>query len=687
MPPRAKKAAASVPPATAALPLDSCVIAFSGKFTGYRQSALEDKAAALGAQPVKSVTANTTHLVTTQADYDKKCTKVWQAKDRGGVFIVSLDWLLNSEQSNAQQSEAQYLFDASQNGTNNSNNPVAAPTNPAPTQPAPAQSNPSKKRQASPIAISSSPAPTAKKTKLETVAQNGKAAVVGKEQIAKSWDVQVPVDEGFPLAGYGVHVDDDSVIWDASLNQTNAGANNNKFYRIQVLVSSGDAKTWTRWGRVGERGLSKILGNGSLADSKKQFEKKFKEKSGMLWENRANDPLPGKYVFLEKSYQPDTDSEDEKPADGKEDTRAGPPPCSLEPDVQKLMELIFNQRFFAAAMTEMNYDLNKLPLGKLSKATIMRGFQTLKDLSDRIDNPAAAVGNSMSAEDLSNRYYSLIPHSFGRNRPPIINSQDMVKREIELLETLADMKDATNILKAEIDERNSLHPLDRQYRGLGMEEMTVLDPSGAEFKSLEEYLVNTRGHTHAVNYSVENIFRIERRGEKDRFIADKISDRRLLWHGSRATNFGGILSQGLRIAPPEAPATGYMFDKGIYLADMSSKSINYCIPSISDGTALLLLCEAELGDPMQELTNAEYNAASHAKAKGLWSTFGKGMTGPPKWKDAACVHPSMKGIKMPDTSQDRPGPTGVPGAYLMYNEYIAYDISQVRLRYLFRVKV
>lgn len=30
-------------------------------------------------------------------------------------------------------------------------------------------------------------------------------------------------------------------------------------------------------------------------------------------------------------------------------------------------------------------------------------------------------------------------------------------------------------------------------------------------------------------------------------------NRRLLWHGSRTTNFAGILSQGLRIAPPEAP--------------------------------------------------------------------------------------------------------------------------------------
>lgn len=28
--------------------------------------------------------------------------------------------------------------------------------------------------------------------------------------------------------------------------------------------------------------------------------------------------------------------------------------------------------------------------------------------------------------------------------------------------------------------------------------------------------------------------------------------------GSRLTNFVGIISQGLRIAPPEAPATGYM---------------------------------------------------------------------------------------------------------------------------------
>ncbi|KAK8043011.1 hypothetical protein PG994_013494 [Apiospora phragmitis] len=52
-----------------------------------------------------------------------------------------------------------------------------------------------------------------------------------------------------------------------------------------------------------------------------------------------------------------------------------------------------------------------------------------------------------------------------------------------------------------------------------------------------------------------------------------------------------------------------------------------------------------------------------------------GMTGPSQWKDAECVHPSMKGVKMPDTSAATPGQTNVPNAFLMYNEYITVRAS------------
>ena len=69
--------------------------------------------------------------------------------------------------------------------------------------------------------------------------------------------------------------------------------------------------------------------------------------------------------------------------------------------------------------------------------------------------------------------------------------------------------------------------------------------------------------------------------------------------------FSGILSQGLRIAPPEAPVTGYMFGKGVYFADMVSKSANYCQTTRTNNTGLLLLCDVALGN-MYDRNAADY---------------------------------------------------------------------------------
>jgi len=37
-----------------------------------------------------------------------------------------------------------------------------------------------------------------------------------------------------------------------------------------------------------------------------------------------------------------------------------------------------------------------------------------------------------------------------------------------------------------------------------------------------------------------------------------LDNHQLLWHDSRTTNFAGILSQGLRIAPPEALIVSFL---------------------------------------------------------------------------------------------------------------------------------
>ncbi|KAF9877171.1 hypothetical protein CkaCkLH20_05437 [Colletotrichum karsti] len=756
MPPRrsgrAAAAAAATPaaPAPKAQPLDGAVVAISGTFD-QKRAELESFLTSLGATNAKSITKKTTHLITTQEDFDAKTTKVASAQ-KNNIHIVSLEWAQECESKGSKVPEDDYAIGSGSQSKMSQPPPpaavaaaanapaapakagagaAAASQNASQTQPAATKANGSRKRTkaAAQSDNESDAPPEPKKKKAAAAATIGKGkraaaaaaaaspdddddkTVVKKEedapvkkpssdgQVAKSKNLVIPLDEGCKVQGT-VYIAPDGVIYDASLNQTNASNNNNKFYRIQLIQMGSFFKTWTRWGRVGDSGQNAVLGNGSLDDALKQFDKKFKDKSGYSWADRGKDPKPSKYAFVERSYEPDSEDDDDADdvvkadEEAPEKKKAEAKKCTLPKPVEELMGLIFNMGYFASAMSSMDYDANKLPLGKLSKGTILRGFQTLKNLSELLGDPSLADTKysttfAAAIEQLSNQFYSLIPHAFGRRRPPIISTNDMLKKELDLLDSLSDMKVASDLMK--VDRKLSdVHPADTQYRTLGMNEMTPLEHKSTEFDLLSRYLTGSKGSTHHVNYKVQQIFRIERNGELERFQKNKMpkvkSDRRLLWHGSRVTNFGGILSQGLRIAPPEAPVTGYMFGKGIYLADMSSKSANYCNSHSSGGEALLLLCEAELGDPIQKLTNASYNAGDSAKAGGMLSTWGQGRTGPSKWMDASCVDPSLQGIQMPDTTVT-PGDTGIQSAGLFYNEFIVYDVAQVRLRYLFRVKI
>ncbi|KAL7879366.1 hypothetical protein SRHO_G00016200 [Serrasalmus rhombeus] len=211
----------------------------------------------------------------------------------------------------------------------------------------------------------------------------------------------------------------------------------------------------------------------------------------------------------------------------------------------------------------------------------------------------------------------------------------------------------------------------------GKYDLVFMDYSSND-KVIEKYLQSTHAPTHSdYTMTVLDVFSVDREGERDRFLS-QLHNRTLLWHGSRLSNWVGILSQGLRVAPPEAPVTGYMFGKGIYFADMSSKSGNYCFTSQKNNTGLLLLSEVALGD-CNELLDANYDADK--LPSGTHSTKGLGQTAPdPKnfvTLDGATV-PMGPGVK-----------TGVGqgGGYsLLYNEFVVYNPAQTRMRYLLRVR-
>lgn len=183
---------------------------------------------------------------------------------------------------------------------------------------------------------------------------------------------------------------------------------------------------------------------------------------------------------------------------------------------------------------------------------------------------------------LSSQFYSHIPHDFRFMHMSnfIINSKEKLKEKLELVESLADIQIAAEIINEVEGDDDDANELDAKYFIISLYsykkmkcEIVPMDGTEDEYDTLIEAISSTHGSTHSFNIEPIDVFKIKREGEAEKF--KNLDNRMLLWHGSRFSNFGGILSQGLRIAPPEAPVSGYMFGKGVYFADMVSKSAQY----------------------------------------------------------------------------------------------------------------
>uniref|UniRef100_A0A0N5BVH8 Poly [ADP-ribose] polymerase n=1 Tax=Strongyloides papillosus TaxID=174720 RepID=A0A0N5BVH8_STREA len=344
------------------------------------------------------------------------------------------------------------------------------------------------------------------------------------------------------------------------------------------------------------------------------------------------------------------------------------PESKLDSTVKRIMELICDTKLMAKTLKEMNFDLEKMPLGKLSKKQITAGYECLKAIETAI-----AAKNKPDIIEAVNRYYTNIPHFFGMKTPKLIETMDDLKKEIELLDTLWEIEATMKTIKEEKPKNNvERHPMDDFYDKMKCE-LKVLPPKNKMRKTIEDVIKNTQGPTHTwYKYNVKNVLEVKRDTEDDKFLKD-IPNKKLLWHGSRTTNWYGILSQGLRIAPKEAPVTGYMFDKGIYLADLSSKSINYCYASPGE-TGFLALVEAAIGNP-----NVKFNSdcsASKSLKSDQHSVKGQGRMIPGKEIKLENGTVLYNG-PIVDNKEHKP-----EDLCLYYNEYIVYNTDQVRLRYL-----
>ncbi len=461
----------------------------------------------------------------------------------------------------------------------------------------------------------------------------------------------------------------------ATLNQTDLRSNNNKYYILQLLENDSrkdDYLVFTRWGRIGNKGTVKVLEFTNSASAVREFEKTFKTKTGNYWRQRNQfQKKTGKYFMSQIDYQ---DDEQEEVQDTKKPT-SSIPDSKLDPRIRKLIELISNINIINYTMKEFNIDVKKMPLGKISKEQIEQGYEILKKIADLINQNIPLVADEYI--DLTSQFYTLIPSSFGRKKPPVIGTDEQVKKYSDMLNVLTDLEVAGSILNMKNSKKLDLHPADRIYQQLNIDLSPLsLAPDSNEFLAIKRYINNTTGGTHN-SYRLEllDVIKVNREEENKRFV--DYGNRQLLFHGSRVANFVGILSQGLRINS-NAPKTGSMFGPGSYFSNCVTKSANYCYTDPSNDIGVMLLCDVSLGNTYNKV-NSEY--ITWLPNDQYQSTWGQG-TSVPDPNDYAKFILDGQEVLVPNGKLTK----SKNNAYLLYDEFIVYRENQVRIKYAMKLR-
>ncbi|XP_068207144.1 protein mono-ADP-ribosyltransferase PARP3-like [Palaemon carinicauda] len=177
-----------------------------------------------------------------------------------------------------------------------------------------------------------------------------------------------------------------------------------------------------------------------------------------------------------------------------------------------------------------------------------------------------------------------------------------------------------------------------------------------------------------------DVWRIDRKGEKDRFSAhEDIKHRKLLWHGTNVAVVAAILKAGLRIMPH----SGGLVGRGIYFASEHAKSSWYVCSHYGtfegeNNVGFMFLVEVALG---KEHSITKSDGSLRKAPDGYDSIVARGRKEPDPKKD--------KTIKLEE--KDVIVPVGKPvlqnkwkNSWFDQSEYLVYKESQARLRYLLK---
>ncbi|CAB4197009.1 poly [ADP-ribose] polymerase [uncultured Caudovirales phage] len=434
------------------------------------------------------------------------------------------------------------------------------------------------------------------------------------------------------------------IVKKAVLQVTDIKTNRNKYYAVELHSAKSKFRVYTHYGRTDDldsnpdAGIRESRYCSSLSEAESIYNKIFSEKTsarkGYKEINLASSKIGSKKSFGQSSG--DIDEKTLKKLSEKSDVKI--PVITIAKPVQDLVSLLYLEATNALKSTvNVNITANGIetPLGVLTIGQIDKGQEILDQIASFLSKK-----KKNDLVDLSGEFYTCIPHKFGRSRDAAADAViDSSKKLNDKQDTLQLMRDMLNVNGS---ANVLLNPeIEKKYQALNCG-ITCLDKKSDEFKKIQTYINKEKHHGN----KILNIFTISRDIEEKEFTTT-IKNNKLLFHGSNAKNWVGILSRGILLPKTVVKLGVHRTDSGwlghgIYFGDVISTSSGYAGPS-KKGSSYVALTEVALG-----------NIKKYTKVT-------PGLVKPPDGYDSC---------------------HGVSGTEFHEDEFVIYNTNQQKLKYL-----
>ncbi|PXF47762.1 Poly [ADP-ribose] polymerase 3 [Gracilariopsis chorda] len=486
----------------------------------------------------------------------------------------------------------------------------------------------------------------------------------------------IPVDPACPSADQYKVVDG----WDANLSGTDVIRNSyNRLYRIQLLLHplSRMYFVWTRNGKEEDSTPphTQMLGPfSSYQLAQKAFQQTFREKTGSEWahvRNRATSVEKGSMLRVDgpKGSEPLFMS-----LNPMQQLNAGFVSPTLPGPTKDLINLLFDAETLMGSLKQFEIDIRLLPLIRLTAAHVQQGVAVLEQIQSALAQGTHVPG---TLEQLSSKFYSIIPHGVENGRPPVILSGELLQRCYDMcivLFQIVQSRAITLLARKQASELGQpMIPLKGEdlYRALNVDLKLVL-PGSEEYVILSEAFHQTRGAYS--NSDLDHIWRVERPGDVERFARANLINHALLWHGCHIGSVPSILQNGLQIVDHSGGRLG----KGIYCSSESGKCLQTTVPEQRSQVGCMFLVEAALGRSYEVF---EDHNLLLGPPPGYNSVRACGRQAPAGYKTVRLDNMQVSVAIMGPQPQ-----MNAAQSSFSQDEFVVYDEAQVRLRYLVTFK-